>query len=692
MLRCWVALLLLGLATLCRAEPLPLARLLEQAADGPAERALEAELAVLNAQRQQREAEAGWQWFASAGTGRYRELVTEDLRDDYYGRDLALGLRHPLLGSLHRQQDALRGLQAEHQQLQARRLGYRAEQRLALRSAYADWWRAQQEQRWCASLEQPAAQARRQLAERLRSGWLLASEARLQDDRWQALQRRCTAIAPLLEETAQRLSLLSGRPLGSQQQAEAEALADSVQPLAAWLQKLEVHPRLEERREQLRAAEQGRKSPWYASVDSSFSVAQSYEARNGGNQPGSGLVASISLSTPFDPLAYGQARDDEGQARHAAALARLEAERDGLARALAQALQAHRLAAEALRQAREELEVADLAMREQRLRRDGDIDQAFLGSLSAELERGQAGLRLIAAWHELWLREASLRLFVDADAGLAALLGRPHEWQALAKPEVQATLAKGRGWRQGTYVWDSRALLEPTSRDQALQALRAAGMQRVYLGLSAAQIGDRRLPERLRQLLDATRAQRLETVLLLGDPQWLLPQARQGLLDLLATLAPLPFAAVHLDLEVEQLGWPVPPARLQDWLDTLEAAARVSPWPLELSSHHRWFAAPQAGEVCVPCRLTQLGVRQVSLMIYTRNAERSAALAEDIARRWPGLGFRLAQSVEPQLAAEESWRDASRAQLQTQAERWRVRLQAYSVSGIDWQDWSHFPH
>ncbi|WP_223940036.1 hypothetical protein, partial [Aeromonas caviae] len=37
------------------------------------------------------------------GTGRYRELVTEEVRDDYYGRDLALGLRHPLLGSLKRQ-------------------------------------------------------------------------------------------------------------------------------------------------------------------------------------------------------------------------------------------------------------------------------------------------------------------------------------------------------------------------------------------------------------------------------------------------------------------------------------------------------------------------------------------------------------------------------------------------------------
>ena len=38
------------------------------------------------------------------------------------------------------------------------------------------------------------------------------------------------------------------------------------------------------------------------------------------------------------------------------------------------------------------------------------------------------------------------------------------------------------------------------------------------------------------------------------------------------TLTTLPFAGLHLDLEVEQLGWPVPEARLRDWMDTLTAA------------------------------------------------------------------------------------------------------------------------
>ena len=111
MRRVFLLLGLLGLASSCLAEVLPLPALLDGTNSTPLLRAAEAEGAALEALQRQREAEAGWQWFASAGTGRYRELVTEEVRDDYYGRDLALGLRHPLLGSLKRQQDALRSVQ-----------------------------------------------------------------------------------------------------------------------------------------------------------------------------------------------------------------------------------------------------------------------------------------------------------------------------------------------------------------------------------------------------------------------------------------------------------------------------------------------------------------------------------------------------------------------------------------------------
>jgi hypothetical protein len=84
-------------------------------------------------------------------------------------------------------------------------------------------------------------------------------------------------------------------------------------------------------------------------------------------------------------------------------------------------------------------------------------------------------------------------------------------------------------------------------------------------------------------------------------------------------------------------------------------------------------------------------VRQVSLMIYTRNPKNSARMAEQIAQRWPDLQFRLAQSTEPQLDATESWAGASTAQLQHQSNAWREQLQPLGIAGIDWQAWRDFP-
>ena len=217
-------------------------------------------------------------------------------------------------------------------------------------------------------------------------------------------------------------------------------------------------------------------------------------------------------------------------------------------------------------------------------------------------------------------------------------------------------------------------------------------MQVIYLGLDARQV--RRLPQTraaLAELLAQARAQGLAVSLLLGDPEWLKPEARSGLLELIGSLADLPFAALHLDLEVEQLGWPVPDSRLQDWLDTLRAVAAISPWPLAISSHHRWFAAADGEHPCVPCALPGVGISSVSLMIYTRNVARSSDLAGAIAQRWPALRFRLVQSVEPQLPPEDSWAGSSRKVLSQQVSAWREQLASLGLTGVDWQAWRDFP-
>lgn len=252
--------------------------------------------------------------------------------------------------------------------------------------------------------------------------------------------------------------------------------------------------------------------------------------------------------------------------------------------------------------------------------------------------------------------------------------------------------AQAEKWSQASYVWDSEALLDPAQRAPELEALQKAGMSKIYLGLKAAQITELATTrQRLEQLLQDAEGRGVHVSLLLGDPSWIEPQDRHQLTDLLAKLKGLAFVSLHLDLEVEQLGVPVPDQRLKDWIETLRVAARKSPWPVEISSHHRWFTDQKTGQTCVPCALPDAGVRQVSLMIYTRNPKNSAQMAEQIARRWPDLQFRLAQSIEPQLDATESWAGASTEQLQLQSSTWRKQLQPLGIAGIDWQAWQDFP-
>jgi hypothetical protein len=260
---------------------------------------------------------------------------------------------------------------------------------------------------------------------------------------------------------------------------------------------------------------------------------------------------------------------------------------------------------------------------------------------------------------------------------------------------LQAQAAPALAWSQGTYIWDSRALLNPRSRTGELDQLQALGLQDLLVGLSGDQVRrGRETEEKLRALLQSAHGRGLRVSLLLGDPSWIEPAGRPGLIALIERFRTLPFQGLHLDLEVEQLGWPVPAQRLNAWLNTLQRVKEVSPWPISLSSHPRWFETTQesaaaAGMVCVPCRLE--GISSINLMIYQRQPQRLTERSLAIARRWPRLRFRLAQSVEAQLSKQESWHGSSAQDLQRQAERWKQELGPAGLSGVDWQDWAQYP-
>lgn len=681
--------LLSCLAFAAPAEVLPLAQLLDGVSDSASVRAAMADITALDALRERREAEAGWQWYASGGAGHYRELVTDELRNDYTGSSVAIGIRHPLLGSLRRQLSAVTAVASERTQQQAMQQLASAEQRLALSSAYADWWRASETAKWCSSLDGRTERARHEIAERAQSGWLLTSEARLLEARWNAVTAECVAADGALATSRDMMERLSQRSLEGVEPV-AEPLPLNTQPLETWQARLDLHPRVQARQEQLRLADSERQAPWYSSIDSSFSVAQGFESRQGASQPGNALVASLNFSAPFDPMSYGKAGDRERAARQLAAQERLEAERGLLIQALGRSLAEQQRASLSLSPARERFDIAKLALREQKLRRAADVEQDFGRLQMSELELHRAALDLVDSWYTSWQQMSGLRLLVTDDAQRSALMGGDMaRWAPLDANTTEPKASKP--WKRGVYMWDSRALLDPATQLIELSRLESVGIKRIYIGLSAEQLAQPDVVGKLDALAITLRMRGSQPVLLLGDPDWMLSEHRASLIAIISKLKPVSFTALHLDLEVEQRGWPVPAQHVRDWLDTLKQAAAASPWPIEISSHYRWFTEEMGGVPCAPCELPSLGISDVSLMIYTRSAERSAQLTEQIARRWPAIHFRLAQSVEPQLAPEETWAGASQALLQEQDDHWQAKLQPFAVGGVDWQAWKHYP-
>lgn len=672
---------------MANAAPLTLDQVLARAGDGTG--AANAELEARYAAHDQRQSEAGWEVFGNATAGRYRELVTEDLRNDYYGRSFAVGVRHPLLGTLKRRLDAVQASERDARLGDIQRGFRRAQQRLAVRAAYADWWRASQEQALCEHVQRDAQAAERQVQERLAGKWILPSDAQLMHSEWTAVTRRCDSQAALLEDVRASLQSL-GVDIQPGDTPVATALPSAPQPLRAWADKLAEHPRMLGRDADVSLAEANRKQPWYNAIDAYFSVAQTLEQRSGAGDNGSGLSAGLTLSAPVDLLDYGSARSREGEARYQAAVRAQEQEKGELLRELGKVLAQQRRAIDEYQWRTERRTALREIVQERGKRGRLDAGEASLRLLQAEVDDYNAGFAQVSAWHQAWLEEAALRLFGDDSPEMDLLLGNARlHWQG---GQPQGAAAQTTAWNQSVYVWNSTALLDPSQQAGELAALERAGIGQLNLGLNSVQIAaGSRTQAAVAALLEAAHQRNLRVNLLLGDPSWIKPSQRAGLVGLIHQLSSLPFDGLHLDLEVEQLGWPVPDQRLRAWLQTLREAKAASPWPVAISSHPRWFSDQASRSPCVPCELQTMGVNDISLMIYTRNPASSSRKALAIAKRWPQLHWRLAQSVEADQPRDLSWAGATAGQLNRQAANWRSLLSPAGVQGIDWQSWTDYP-
>jgi hypothetical protein len=241
------------------------------------------------------------------------------------------------------------------------------------------------------------------------------------------------------------------------------------------------------------------------------------------------------------------------------------------------------------------------------------------------------------------------------------------------------------------YVWKSAELIGKQNDEKFWQGVQRIPINRLLLSLNSEQIDQAHAqPQALRGFLEAARRHGVAVELLLGDPSWIQAEHRAKLVSIIDALRGFNFAGLDLDIEPDQIyKEPLSQTQFNDWMDTLHAAARVSPWPTSVSMHPRYFRdAPYLGWDSIR-RLREAGISQVTLMIYSSNPQHVADVAKPIVSKGTGLRFRIAQSVEPELQSNLSYARRSPQDFRQSMQQLQALLAAQpNTDGVVVQAWN----
>ena len=497
------------------------------------------------------------------------------IRDsDYTGYGAQLGLSHPLLGSLRTQVENTRKERTAANQALAEADLARGEHRLAVRLAYIDWWHAQRLKELCTSHQTMADRETRVIADRHQNRQLRDSDRLWLTRSWTQHMRDCEAAAALEAKYRHQLEQLTDTPIFTHHLATEQHLPETLPDPEIWQAAVNSHPILTQRHQEWQAARESDHA-WYDSIDARVSLSHRFDQRDDISGTGTGWVAGFSFEMPLQSIGRNV---DKRQLNKDMTRYRWLDTRNNLHNQIVTSVQNYRNQYRDMLFAQEQVDLARLRLWEQRQREDITGDGGFVNLRSLMLDLASAERDYLLSKQLTWQSLARIQLITDFNEKASITESQPSDTS---------------GWPQAVYIWDSRSLLTEDSRGQILKMLNNAGFNTIYIGLTAEQLGSPDIESRLEKAITEAAKMDIHSDLLLGDPLWLTEEHRSDLLEILAKLSNVNFRNLHLDLEVEQLGWPVPSARLQDWLTTLETVARNSPWPVSFVAHHRWFTNPE---------------------------------------------------------------------------------------------------
>lgn len=715
---------LICLGALCLARPVYAMSLPELEAD--LEQALpvliaEAEVQRSQAVRNQRDAEQGWKFLGGAGFSNDILPTSEDgttsgtssVPTSVQGASSVVGagtstfqrltgrvgVRYPLLGSRLTEKLALLAAEAQVDVSAAKREIAKLDAQFALRRRYINYWGAQRKIELTKAFLDLEAPVEAVLTERKRAGLLLESD-RLEFLTAFSLARRDLARLEAVQEASRMsLNVLTKQDLES---FAAEYPKFPIPCLNDQQLALRIvdHPEMQLYRRIVSEKTDGLQFAGHRSIESGLSISQDIYRQFPNDENGYNSYVGIDVRMPIDFLDTDRSYRDQASA--ALTMARLELDLRGreLRAQASQFLNSYRARRENLRFAAKRLLAAEEAVRERRLRAQHlpadvleKLQQARLAYYHAASDAIEAEALLLdgrahvlavvpeacgSASSEVTGPRVDLAVFRGQEAGRAD--GNPPDGSVV---------------KLGTYIWNAGPLLKKADdADDVWRQFATRGIRRALVSFTATEIdalSERTARYRLRRFISNAKSREIRIDLLLGEPTWILPRHRGDLLSVIRKLRSIPFAALNLDLEPNQLDEQALGKRylLKELLATLESVKSISPWPIALSVHPRYLKE-RVGAVEFGKRLADLKLDEISLMVYVRNPDRTAEILTPILKAYPEVKFSVAQSIEDTLPREESHYSAGFAEFQRRMRRLAKSLPQPNFNGIIVQAWSYF--
>lgn len=611
------------------------------------------ETRIAQAQFVQREAESGWKAFANANGGSTTlsasnpGMQTGNSQYGTYG--YTAGFSYPLLGTQSLQQKRI--LEAR-KTLETSKLDSEAIKRQGLqdlRQSYLNLWVSEQQVNLAKSYLDFASQTINTLAQRKNAGLLLSSKEKEFQTGFSEVDLRLQQALEQKAVSKKNIQYLTGISIED---------SSPIEP-PNFLVKIDQDPGRANNQPEVQAAklrldiqrEYSSKSEWdgvEASMDLSYNDGRQYWNPT---VPSSNALVALNLKIPLDLAKYQQG----AQLEKLATLEKLRIEsEDRIERYSIEsdtAIMNYRSANANLKISELERLTAKQVLQESELRSQVLPGDALEKKFQARYTYYKAASKQLNFW--LQTQVAAIQL---------ASLGYPLETLKTI-PIINLTNQNRFGDTQGpnhpsisfgiptgVYVWNSKdSLVDPR---KSITEWQRFGITTVLIGLTSAQLKSSSTLTSLDALVKIAHESKIQVELVLGDPNWILPEGRSSLMKILSYLSSVPVDGINLDLEIEQLSnWEQRTDLLtKEWLTTLSDASKSAGAPVSATFHHRHLNVPNLNS-----KLLNAGIKKVAIMVFTTNQARTLEINALALKKLQGVSYAIVKSVESHLPTTESY-------------------------------------